>query len=252
MNKGELKKLETTVTNDLGLDLSKYRDEEVAENLLDLLLFPKYVLKWLLIPIVIALFLWVAGFFVIDLRHVQFLIYGVLGLVLFVSVGFFAGFVILGRQLGDDLTSVSDYSLGIMKNAVIDIDGIGDKINRNNRKEVMGTLFKGVVFLVTIPMLKRAIDKKIPVAKGAVKRLITGSLAVLAGKMTFDSVNIEKDEIKVDGEDQLFLNYTKSVDKASSNIASIIEKVLQIATSPFRIGLYITGAFLILLLYLIW
>lgn len=251
-NKKDIEELQDTISRELGVDITKYRDEEVADNLVDLLVFPKYIVKWIARPVLISFILFIIGFFVIDLVHIQYLIYGIVGLVLFLIVGIFAGVLNLSRKLNEDLESISDYSLGVLKNSMLDIGDVGGRINKNNIKDVVSMLFKGVIHLVTLPMLGKAIDNKVPLASGLVKLVVERSLGGIANRLTFDDENIDESIINVDGESKFVSNYLSTIDKAGKGIGGTLSTVSKIIRTPFRIGLYLALFFLIIFIYLIW
>lgn len=59
--------LNLKIQTELGVDVQKYRNEEVAESFVSLLVFPQYVINWTIRPILIAFLLYIIGFFVVDL-----------------------------------------------------------------------------------------------------------------------------------------------------------------------------------------
>ena len=248
MKNRESANLKDTIQSELGIDILKYQNEEVAENLMDLLLFPKYLLKWLGRPVLISFLIYLAGFFIIDLVHVQFFIYAIVGFILFLLFGLLLGIVYLSMKLGRDVSSISDYSLGWMKNSVLDIDDMSSRVTRSNIKDVLGMLFKGIIFVVTIPMLKRAIDKKVPAGKGLAKKLLTGALAILAKRIAFNPDNVDENIVKVDGKSKFISRYVAAIDKTKSGTAKIIKRSLRLASIPFGLGAYIGGFIFILCL----
>ncbi|WP_235296201.1 hypothetical protein [Portibacter marinus] len=252
MKKKDTEQLKSTIQSELGIDILKYQNEEVAENLMDLLLFPKYILKWIGRPILICLLLYFVGFFVIDLVHVEYIIYAIAGCILFLILGFLTGVIFLTRKLGQDLSSISEYSLGLMKNSVLDIDDMGSRVNKSNIKDVLGMLFKGIVFVVTIPMLKKAIDKKVPVGKGLLKLILGGSLAIMAKRISFNPDKVDENMVKVDGKSKFITRYVTAIDKTKTGSSTLIKKALRLASTPFRLGAYLFGFILLVFLYFIW
>ncbi len=244
--------MQDTITRELGVDISKYRDEDVADNLVDLLVFPKYIFKWISRPVLIAFLVYIAGFFLIDLVHVQYLIYGIVGLVLFLLVGFFGGVLNLSRKLNEDLVSISEYSLGVLKNSLLDVNDVGSRINKNNIKDVVAMLFQGVIHIVTLPMLGKAIENKVPVVSGLVKRVVEKSLVGISNRLTFDDEKIDETIINVDGDSVFVTNYLGTIDKAGKGIDGTLGTVTKVIRTPFKLGFYIALFFLVLFIYLIW
>ncbi len=238
------------IEHQLGIDLSRYRDEEVAESILDLLLFPKYILKWIFIPLLASFFVFILGFFIIDLVHIEFLIYGILGLSLFMIVGVLLGVLFLARQLRQDLAVITDYSFSVLSNSISDASGLLGK--SKDKKAVLGLLFKGVVFVLTIPMVGSAIDKKIRFGGGIVKRLMNKSLSAIASKVDFGKRGPAADvnpNTESKGQNNDFSPLISASQKQSLRV---LNGGLRFAVAPFRIGLYIFLTLLVLFIYIIW
>lgn len=251
-NQQDIEEIKKTIFDELGIDIAKYQDESVAENLVDLLIFPKYIAKWVARPVLFFLLLYIVGFFVVDLVHIQYLIYAIVGLVLFQLTGVFAGVLSLTRKLDEDLSRISEYSLDLVKNSVHDIENISSRLSSSNRKDVMSLLFKGIIHVVTIPMMTQAIEKKVTVGSKLVKGLVKNSLVAVSNKLEFEEAKI-KSEVTEDGSDSKFLTlYAKAIDKASGGISGTLGSVSKIVGTPFKLGFYITGGLLVLFLYLIW
>jgi hypothetical protein len=248
----DVEELKSTITRELGVDVTKYRDEEVAENLVDLLVFPKYIVKWIGRPVLWALVLYVLGFFIIDLGPFEYILYGVFGLILFLLCGVFSGILNLVRKLEEDLSSISTYSLGVMKNSLLDIDDIGSRINKNNRKDVFNMLFNGIIHVVTIPMVSQAIDNKVPLAGGIIKGVVRKSLETVSDRLDFDDEKIDENTLVVDGDSKFVVSYTKGIDKATKGVTGSLSAVTRIVRLPFRILLYTTFIILALFVYFLW
>jgi len=87
--------LDQKIKDELGVDVSKYKNQEVVDNFVSLLVFPQYIFNWGIRPVLIAFALYIAGFFVLDLVHIFYVIYGLFGLVLFLLSGILAGVLFL-------------------------------------------------------------------------------------------------------------------------------------------------------------
>lgn len=247
-----IEELKGIIQNELGLDLSKYRDDAVAQNFVELLMFPKYIAKWVALPLLLFMLLYIVGFFVVDLIHVQYLIYGIFGLVLFLISGVFFGVLYMTTKLKEDIKSMSAFSLNILRSCIYDLDDVKSRINRNNIKDVFGLLFNGIINIVSIPMISTAIDEKVPVANRLVKGVVTKFLSVISNRISFDPDNIDE-SIKVDeSANDLIKKSVAIVDSAENRISSIIVGSTRIVQAPFRLVFIISTLFLFLLIYLIW
>lgn len=247
----DIEALELKIRQELEIELSDYRDEEVAEDFVDLFLFPKYIAKWIAIPLIIAFALFILGFFVVDLVHIQYLIYAVVGGVLFILCGTFGGIVYTGSKLKTDLSEITNYSLGVMKSSIDDMNDISHKITAENKKDVLSLLFQGIIHVVTIPMLTNAIDAKVPIGSKMTIKLFKNSLAAIASKFEFDEDNInENGETEIKKEN--LSSYISMITNANEGINKLLSRIIYIVQSPFRILFIICSILLVIFLFLIW
>jgi len=131
-----------------------------------------YVLNWTVRPVILAFLLYLAGFFLLDLVHVQYLVYGLLGLVLLLATGLFAGLFYLTVRFRADIQRLMNYSMDILKGIVEDFDRLNTTTTAANRPEVLKLLFLGVVHLITIPAVSSVLGNRVPVVGGVVAGLV--------------------------------------------------------------------------------
>jgi len=248
----DVEQLDERIKNELGIDVRKYRDEEVAENFMELLLFPQYIGSWVLRPVVLLLVLFVVGFFFIDLVHIEYLIYAVFGLALSLLTGLFLGLLLFTWRLKADLKGIVEYALGVMKSGATDLSQVSNKITPENRKDVMGLLFKGVIHIVTIPMMGEVAAQKVPLFGGTVKSLIKKVLNIVSDTVKFDETLLEAELNKEDSEPGFIETYTNSISSATTGLNSVMDKTMGVAQFPLKIGFIISAVSLMTFLYLIW
>lgn len=121
-NEADVEALDQKIKTELGVDISKYRDEETVDTLSSLITFPIYALNWTIRPVIIAFVLYILGFWLIDLVHIQYFVYGIFGLVLFLISGLFAGLLYLTLRFKTDIKQLANYSLTVLKGIVADMD----------------------------------------------------------------------------------------------------------------------------------
>ena len=247
----DVEALELKIKEELEIELSDYRDEEVAEDFVDLFLFPKYVAKWIALPIIIAFALYIIGFFIVDLVHIQYLIYAVVAGVLFILCGTFGGIVYMSSKLKTDLSEITNYSLGIMKSSIDDMNDISHKITAQNKKDVLSLLFQGIIHVVTIPMLTNAIDAKVPIGSKMTIKILKNSLVAIANKFEFDEDNIDENAGKGIEKENL-TNYLSMITNANKGINKLLSRIIFVVQSPFRILFIVCSILLLIFLYLIW
>lgn len=250
-NLKEIEILDQRIREELGIDVQKYRNEDVVNNLIELLKFPEYVITWATRPIQISIVLFILGFFIFDLVHIEFILYATLGLVLFISSGVLLGMLFLCRKMKTDIWEIVEYSLGIMKSAVNDLNQLNNQITKDNRKEVLGLLFKGIIHIVTIPMVSKVISDKVPFIGRFINRIVTKILILLADKVKFDGENKQHHLVQQEPELNKIQAYSDSISSVSTGLEKIMNFTFNLSLLPLKIGFGILCSILILFLYLI-
>ncbi len=243
--------LEDKLKNDLGIDVRKYRNPEVAEKFVDLLVFPQYVIKWVLIPILAVLLLYLLGFEVLILNDGWMLIYSIFGFLLFLINGVFFGLILVMRKFKADMYSVIEYSLIIMKDCITDLRQVHETTNGENRKDTLNLLFLGITHIVTIPMVTVAIRNKIPLIGGLISDLIKRALRLIASRMKFDYA-VEKVGVNMEDNPERVTNtYINSIDQTMRKLNRLLTVILRIGQVPILILTLITLSFLGILLLIV-
>ncbi len=243
--------LDLKIQNELGIDLKKYRKPEIVENFVDILLFPKYILNWLIRPILISLLIYINGFWVIDLVHIQYFIYAVLGLILFLINGFFVGILFLTFKLKTDIQSILEYSFDILKSCIIDMNK-ANSLSKNNRKNVLSLLFKGITHIITIPTLSDVISNKVPFIGNIIKRIIKKILVSISLKVQFKNIDTIENNHDENNPSKLIQYYTDAIAITIKSINKVLSVSIKIIQFPIKIIFVIPLSLLILFIYLIW
>ncbi len=234
-NEKDVELLEQTIKIELGIDVSKYRNEEVAENFVKLLVFPEYIFRWVLRPIIFAFIAFILGFLIIDLVHLEYLIYGLVGLGLFLLLGLTFGLLFLTWKMKKDMWGIINYSLNIMNDAVIDMNDVGDKMTPGNRKNVLGLLFKGIIHIVTIPMMSQAISENVPLVGRPVKAFVKKVLTLVADKVIFSEEDFQDQMEESKETDNPFELYSKIISGASRGLEKILDITFGVAQFPLAL-----------------
>ena len=142
----DVEKLDKRIKEEFGIDVQKYRNEKVVEKFVELLVFPEYVITWVIRPMLISGIIYLIGFKIFDLVHIEYLIYGIIGLFLFLGTGILVGLLLLTWRMKSDMLGIVNYTLEIMKTTVRDMNQINSQISKENRTEVFGLLFKGILW----------------------------------------------------------------------------------------------------------
>ncbi|WP_158974795.1 hypothetical protein [Cellulophaga sp. L1A9] len=249
--KKDVEKLDNKIKEELGIDVQKYRNEEVIENFVELLVFPKYIFNCLFRPILISILIFIIGFFVFDLVHIENVIYGTVGLILFLITGILVGLLLLMWKMKSDMWGVVNYSLDIMKSAVTDMIQVNSQVNKENRKDVLGLLFKGIIHIVTIPMISKVISDKVPFVGGIIKRIVKKILTLFSDKVKFDEEKLSQELNEKEGESNALRIYSNSISSATKGLEKIMNFTFGVAQFPLKIVFGIILSILILFLYLI-
>lgn len=247
----DVEKLDQKIKNELGIDVQKYRNEEVVESFVELLIFPEYVVTWVIRPILISLLIFIIGFFTLDLVHVEYVLYGVIGIVLFLVTGVLIGVLFLMGKMKWDMWGILKYSLEMMKSAVSDVNQVNNQISAENRKEVLGLVFKGIIHIVTIPMMSKIISEKVPLIGGIINFFIKKVLTLISDKVKFDEELLKEELKKTENEPTALKNYSDSISFVSLGLEKIMNITFAIAEFPLKLGTGLVLLILALFIYLI-
>jgi hypothetical protein len=241
--------LDKKIKTELGVDVSKYRDEEAIEAISGLLVFPLYVVSWTVRPVVLAFLLYICGFFLLDLIHIQYLLYGIVGLVLALVTGLFAGLLYLTLRFRSDLEGIMNYSMSIMRGIVEDMDQLNTTTHVGNRKEVLQLLFLGVMHIITIPAVSSIIGNRVPLIGGGIAHIVRRVLTTMTGLFKWDEKNLQAATLQAGDEGKILPAYLAGV----RGFQNIMNKVLKVSIRVVQFPiLLIFGFFALLTLVFVW
>jgi len=243
--------LEDRIKTQLSIDVRKYRNEEVVESFVDLLVFPQYVIKWVIRPVLLSLLIYIIGFKLFDLVHIEFLIYAIFGLGLFASTGVLLGLILLMDRMRTDMWGVIDFSIEIMKKAVRDLKLANLNINDENSKDSLGLLFKGIIHIVTIPLLSKVISQKIPFIGGLVNIFVKKILILVSDRIKFEENAFVLEIQKTDGPPMDVQDMSKTISSEATGLEKILNVTFRIAKFPLIFGFVCSFLMLLLFIYLI-
>lgn len=247
----DVEKLDLKIKEELGVNIQKYRNEEVAENFVELLVFPVYVINWVIRPVLISIIIYIIGFFILNLVHIEYVLYGIIGVILFSITGILIGLLFLIWKMKSDLLGVINYSLDIMKSAVKDLKNVGKHVNQENKKDILGLLFKGITHIVTIPMISKIISDKIPFIGGVINKIVKKILTLVSDKIKFDDTKLKEELSKNDNDSNAFNFYSNSISSTMEGLENVLNFTFGIAKFPLKIGLCIVLLILLPFLYFI-
>ncbi len=247
----DVAKLDARIKNELGVDVSQYRNEEVIENFTSLLVFPEFVMKWTIRPVLFALLFYGLGFFALDLVKLQYIIYAIIGGILFLSSGIFLGLLLLIWKMKKDIGGVMHYSMDILKLAAEDFKEVNSHVNDDNKREAYALLFKGIIHIVSIPILSEVLAGRIPIVGKFFGGLTKKILTRFSEKLDFESFNVEE-EIVLDKKGSTAPSrISKTLTSASGGLNKILNTVFKVAQLPIFILFMLSVLLLFLFIQII-
>jgi len=247
----DVDRLEKQIQSQLDIDVRKYRNDEVVETFVDLLLFPDYVISWVIRPVLFFVFLFVSGFYVLDLVHIEYFIYGVFGFGLFLSSGFSLGLMLLLDRMKTDMWGIIEHSLSIMKEASEDLSQANQNITDENRKDSLNLLFKGIIHIVTIPLLSKGISQKVPFFGGIVNLFAKRVLILISDKIEIDEDVFNKELERKDKTSNAFHDHSEALSFQVSGLEKVLNVTFRIAKYPLLFWFIFSFLTLLILIYFI-
>ncbi|TCI94925.1 hypothetical protein [Tenacibaculum sp. M341] len=245
-NKEDVKDLDRKIKDELGIDISKYKNEKVISNFVELFLLPQYIVSWVIRPVLFSLFLYFFGFYSLKLVHIEYIIYAVVGLVLFFLTGILSGIILLLFKMKMDILKISNYSLEIMKLAIKDLSNTKSQITSENRGYVFSLLFKGILHIVTIPILTHAVTDKIPLIGGFFGKIIRKVLIFISDKIDFKEVEVSHIS-EEEGTDTID-SYIENINFGSESLEKLVSFSFKVVKLP--VFLLFTACLLILIFFI--
>ena len=244
--KEDIEILSDKIKNELGIDLKKYKNEKVAEKFIELLTFPKYVISSLIWPVSILFLVFIIGFFILDLKHIEYLIYGIIGQSLFFLNGVFYGLLRLIKKIKSDVLEIINYCFQIMKQIISE----SSQFNNEN-KETLNLLFKGIVHVVALPMINEAITKNVPLVHKMINTIVTNIFTSISNKIKFENATPKQETVGEETKSQLKESLVKKIDYANRGIEKVIGVSLGIVNVPFKIGFGIVLTILVIFILIV-
>lgn len=238
--------LEERIQNELNIDISSYRNDEAIEQITDIILFPKYALQWILLPFILAIGFFIAGFWIFTISAAGYLFYCTIGLFLFAAAGILAGLYYFSYRLQDDIDGIMNFSVQITQQGLGDIKKMGSHLTGEEKGKATKLLFLGVTQLVTVPSISAAVKKKIPFIGPIIAFIVARIMTSLSGNVELTT------EKKVKATDlDLAITENIEVEVKPSTSSKVLSKALRIVRFPIGILLIINIIMLAVFLLLV-
>jgi hypothetical protein len=248
----DIDNLDKRIQDELGVDIKKYRDEELVANLVELMNFPVYVTNWTLKPILYSFIAFLIGFTLIDLENeFEYVIYTAAGFCLFLSVGGSFGLILLVRKLKLDIWRIIEYAIDLMKSVVSDIDKIKNQISPKSRRRIFTLVFKGIIHIIIIPFWAVAFTEGIPIIGRPIKWIVVQILSFISDQLKLEEISaaIEVDKSK-NKKDFLTLQ-SEIFSQESAQLKKALSFSLNIAQIPLFFYFFVSILFLSILIFIL-
>lgn len=181
--KNNIELLIEDIKTKFSIDLNNYKNKEVSVKIGELIVFPEYLVKNILIGILIGFFIFILSFLFLDFSLVNKIFYIFLGLILWSISGICFGLILFLLKLKFDLNIIFSYAFSLTESIIGDIFKLGKKLN----KEEILELFKAVVTVVLLPSLSDAISNRIPLIGNLINNSIKKIINKTIKKLRFNS-----------------------------------------------------------------
>lgn len=246
-DENDVHELDLRIQSELGLDLKKYRNDEVVEKILSLLVFPEYFFTWVIGPVIFALLCYAAGFIFFDLSAFTIGLYIVLGLLLFLFSGLSFGLLMLTGRMKTDIVEIIQHTKMTVSSIRVDASDVLSQMSPGKRKASISMLFKGVLHLITIPTLTVAIKAKIPIVGGLLSWMTRKVLTAISNSVEFSDSLPHTSSSDIPG-----VAPEKVLDE-NHNSSKVLRKVINVSFGLVRMPIkviFVTST--IILLLFIW
>ena len=221
--------------NETGVDLKVYRRAELIEVIADLLSFPIYAGKYLIIPLVgflLLTFVLSVIVFFLDPTYVLTIIAVVLIPLVSVFNSITTASLFFLFRLRDDMTKAISAGLDLTKEVAADIKKVYEKKDlKTLRFPGFGLIFQSVMYGIVIPVIGVVLDSKIPLIGGLFSGLIRRLADLTIGRTVKELDLKENDELPEDASPE---EKKKWLVKQSERVAKISDKARGVIAGSIR------------------
>jgi hypothetical protein len=247
--------------NDTGIDLRDYRRPELVEVIGDLITFPIYAGKFVVIPL--AAYLVITAILAIAVSgYMPTVIAVILIPVLSGANALTTASLLFLFRLRDDVTKAAMAGLDLTKEVAKDIRGVYQK--RDDKSLVFprfGLIFQSVMYVVIVPTIIVVLKRKIPLIgglfSGLVRRLADLTVGRTVKELAGENPGVPDDRVPSEGKEKWLMRRMENVVGISDRAGKIVSRSIGWAslvllfpvTAVFGVVLAITSAVYWLLLF---
>lgn len=228
--------LAAKIKNDFDIDVNKYRNDEMTSKFAELLLFPKYVINWGVRPVICAFLIFALGYAIVNLDSIfELLTYFIIGFPLTMICGILFAVVFLMRKMKSDMGSIMQYTIEICKDAIGDISDFNKNLKENGSKESIKLLYLGILHIVTIPSVTKAVRNQSSIIGYPVSWIIKKIMTSFGNLVTVQE--LEKSvKVSYATRNQTFENQVLEDTTNDKNILeNIVDKTVRVIEFPFKL-----------------
>ena len=170
------------------------------------------------------------------------IIYILFGPLLFSLTAILFGILLILRKIKKDVLHIINYSFDILKQAISDLNQIKTDTSFKNLNQSVDLLFKGIMQLVTIPMITKAVNKKLIIGSKIINYLIEKILNLLIEKLDFSKINLKESY----SFSETLNSFSKIIDSYSIKLEKLISVVLKKINIPVLILLTLISSIIFL------
>ena len=225
-----------------SIDLAVYKNEEIAVKIGQLIVFPEFVIKNLLLGLAIGFCCYVLSFFVLNLSLASGLMFVLLGLIFWAITGFFLGLNVFLWNLKSNLSEVIFYGFDLTATVINDVQRQGAEL----RKKDVFELFQGIFSVVFLPSLADAILARVPVVGSLINKLVQKILNRMVKKINFTSIEGEEEaeDSPVSSEGS---QLEAIIEKTKVQSVRLLKKSVGFIQFPFQVLFFISALFTLFL-----
>ncbi len=247
-----------------GIDFANYRNQALFDTIAELLIFPRYAARLILGPLVALelVVVLIGGYWYFESRPgLAILTWGLGGVGALVN-GLLWGMVRFAKQLAHDVDQIGQLTTDTAARILTDCGQLGGQASLGQLPK-LSEVALGTVYLVLLPGISKAMERKLPLLGGPISSLINTVVGALAQQVA-DRLDAGQAKVaeavgsQVDQRAQTLRQYaesgTQKIGKAVAASSGFASGALRVAAFPFRLALWIcaplTGAGLGLLWWL--
>lgn len=198
-----------------------------------------YAIGKIIKPVVVGLILYISFFFILDLGIAGNIIYGLFGLILFITTALLSGVLRTLNHLNNDLNAIFTYSINTFEHAINDITKVSTKVNNiTNNQNSLNLLFEGFIYTVVAPVVLKKVAG-IPIIEKLVNTGVSYGCDQVINLFIKQNIQLNINSSNTTNKVLSFANNQhKNFEILINNTNNAINKSINTIKFPFKIGFY--------------